>query len=135
MQVHYFLIPPPQTVFLEVVEAWLHKLPGAFRHPDPRERVWVVAAGPDLARWLEAKLRLEPHTSLVSQGMVVLHPAAIEVYQDAPKEVLAGLEQVVTQVLAKWPCQVLSEEGEDWTARYAAHPADLFREEEAWGAG
>lgn len=113
----------------------MQKLPAAFRHPDPRERLWVLAAGPDLARWLEAKLRLEPHTSLVSQGVVVLHPTAIEVYQDAPHEVLVSLEKLVTQILRQWPCQVLSEEGEDWTARYAESPAALFREEEAWGAG
>ena len=132
MQAHYFLIPPSGARFHDDLERWLHRVPGAFRHPDLRERAWVLTASDDMARWLEAKLRLEPHTSLVSQGLVVLHASAIEVYQDTSAEVLRAMQGLVTRILSTWSCQVLSEEGEDWTVRYAEHPEDLFREEEAW---
>ena len=129
------MIPSGEARFHDALEGWLRRVPGAFRHPDPRERTWVLTASDDMARWLEAKLRLEPHTSLVSQGLVVLHAAAIEVYQDTSAEVLRALQDVVTRILSTWSCQVLSEEGEDWTARYARHPENLFTEEAAWDAG
>lgn len=114
------------------LEARLQALPQAFRHPDPRDRSWVVAADAGMARWLEAKLRMEPRTPLDTQGLLTLHPAAVEVYQDAPAEILRVLEPLVSWLLATWPCRVLSEEGEDWTARYASDPRALFVEEDCW---
>ncbi|MEB3328496.1 MAG: hypothetical protein VKQ33_04625 [Candidatus Sericytochromatia bacterium] len=132
MQVHYFLIPEAGAPFAAALEARLAGLPTAFRHPDPRERTWVVAADAGMARWLAARVAQQPDLSLVSQGLVILHPAAVEIWQDAPREILATLEPLVTWFLQAYPCQVLSEEGEDWTARYAAHPHALFVEEDAW---
>lgn len=133
MQVHYFLIPEGEASFTEALEARLNQLPAAFRHPNPGERTWVVAADPNMARWLEARLRQHPATSLETQGLVTLHPSAIEIWQDAPGEILAQLEPLVSWILRTWPSKVLSEEGEDWTARYAHAPHALFVEEESWG--
>lgn len=133
MQVHYFLVPPTDKPFADLVEARLRKVPEAFRHPDPRDRSWIVAASPQMAKWLEAKLKQDPRTALTTQGMVTLHPAAIEIWHDAPKEILAAMEPVVAWILKTWPCQVLGEDGDDWTARYAHDPHALFVEEDAWG--
>ncbi|MEB3220712.1 MAG: hypothetical protein VKS61_01405 [Candidatus Sericytochromatia bacterium] len=133
MQVHYFLIPPPDAAFAEALEARLQLVPAAFRHPDPRDRTWVIAADAGMARWLASRLQQQPGVSLETQGLVTLHPAAVEIWQDAPREILATLEPVVAWFLQAFPCRVLSEEGEDWTARYAEHPHALFVEEDAWG--
>jgi hypothetical protein len=132
VQVHYFLVPPAGTPFAEALEAKLMAAPAAFRHPDPRDRTWVIAADAGMARWLEARLQQQPDLSLATQAMVTLHPAAVEVWQDAPREILAILEPLVTWFMQAHPCQVLSEEGEDWTARYADHPHALFVEEDTW---
>lgn len=134
MQEHYFLIPPEGVAFGDLTEARLRRVPGCFRHPDPDEgRTYVVAASVPMGRWLEAKLKQDPRTSLVSQGLVSVHPAAIEIWQNAPREVLAALEPFVAWVLGNWTCQVLSEDGDDWTARYGSDPHALFVEEESWG--
>ncbi|MEB3284746.1 MAG: hypothetical protein VKN33_05625 [Candidatus Sericytochromatia bacterium] len=132
MQVHYFLVLPPETSYQPQLEGWLGEMSGAFRHPDQRERMWVITAGPDMARWLEAKIRMEPGTPLVSQGLLVLHPETIEVYQDVPREILVSMKSLLMNVLQRWACRVLSEEGDDWTSRYATHPVGLFEEEDTW---
>lgn len=133
VQVHYFLVPQTDRPFADLVEARLRKIPAAFRHPDPRDRSWVIAASPQMGKWLEAKLRVDPRTSLATQGVVTIHPASLEIWQDAPREILASLEPLVTWILQTWPCQVFSEDSDDWTARYAHDPHALFVEEDAWG--
>lgn len=133
MQVHYFLVPQTDKPFADLVEARLRRIPAAFRHPDPRDRTWVIAASPQMAKWLEAKLRQDPRTVLATQGLVAIHPASLEIWQDAPKEILAALEPFVTWFLQTWPCEVFSEDSEDWTARYAHDPHALFVEEDSWG--
>lgn len=133
MQVQYYLVPATDKPFdTRLIEARLQQLPGAFRHPDPRDVSFVIAASKPMARYIEAKLKLDPHTSLLSQGMVTLDPRALTVYQDAPPAILAQMEDFVTWFMRTYPCRVLSEEGEDWTARYAQNPKALFVEEDTW---
>lgn len=114
-------------------EVQLMKLPSAVRHPDPREKSFIVAATPAMAGWIEAKLKQDPRTSLSTQGLVTLHPASLEIYQDAPREILDRLQPFVTWFLQTWPCQVITEDGDDWTLRYAHDPRALFFEEDSWG--
>lgn len=133
MQVQYYLSPAGQLPFnLGVIEQRLASLPGAFRLAEPREISYVVTASKAMARYIEAKLKMDPRTSLISQGMVTLSPTSIAVYQDAPPAVLSQVEEFVTWVLRTYPCRVLSDEGEDWTARYAKNPRALFVEEDQW---
>ena len=134
VQEHYFLVPPAGTRFVDLTEARLRRVPGAFGHPDPAEgKTFVIAASPQMGKWLEAKLRQEPRTSLISQGLITIHPAAIEVWQNAPRETLAVIEPFVTWILRTWPCRVIGEDGDDWTARYGQDPHALFVEEDTWG--
>jgi hypothetical protein len=57
---------------------------------------------------------------------------SIAIYQDAPPAVLSQMEEFVTWLLKTAPCRVLSEEGDDWTERYARNPHALFVEEDRW---
>lgn len=133
MQVQYTLVPQGDRPFdLRRLEARLRQLPGAFRHPDPKELSFVVAATRDMARYLAAKLANEPRTALVSQGYISLSAEAVGVQQEAPPEVLVQVEDFVTWLMTEVPCRVLSDEGEDWTARYAQNPKALFQEEDTW---
>lgn len=123
------LAPTGGPFDLAAVEARLAALPGAFPHPDPGDRAYVVTAGPDAARLVADALAQDPHEALWGQGLVTLSAEGIRVEQDAPAPVLAQLRDFVTWLLETTPCAVYSEEGDDWTARYAAHPEALFEEE------
>lgn len=134
MQLQYTLVPQGDRPFdLRRLEARLKQLPGAFRHPDPSDLSFVIAATRDMARYLAAKLNGEPRTSLASQGIITLSERAVGVVQDAPQEVLDQVEGYVTWLMTEVPCRVLSDEGEDWTARYGHDPKALFLEEDPWG--
>lgn len=134
MQVQYYLAPAGSMPFnLQQIETRLRLLPGAFRLFQPGPDVtYVIAASNGMAKYLEAKLKLDPRTSLISQGMVTLSPMSLAIYQDAPKEILAQMEEFITWLFKAQPCRVLSDEGEDWTARYARNPHALFVEEDQW---
>lgn len=133
MQVQYTLVPEGERRFdLRRLEARIQQLPGAFRHPDPSELSFLIASTRDMARYLAAKLATDPRTPLVSQGYVSLSEGAVGIVQDAPPEVLTQLEGFVSWLLDQQPCRILSDEGEDWTARYATNPKALFEEEDPW---
>lgn len=132
MQVHYFLLPQRGAFDLNAIEARLKAMPGAFRHPHAAELTYVIAASPAMAKFIAAKLQQDPATSLASQGVLTLGPTGISVYQDAPEPILAQLKPLVTWLMQAVPCRVLSEEGEDWTRRYAKNPRALFEEEATW---
>ena len=132
MQVHYHLLPQRGAFDVAAIEARLKALPGAFRHPRSEEPTWVIAASPAMAKFIASKLMLDPRTSLASQAMLTLAPTGISVYQDAPEAILAQLKPFVTWLMRATPCRVLSEEGEDWTKRYAKNPQALFEEEATW---
>ncbi|HEY9899374.1 MAG TPA: hypothetical protein V6D00_09355 [Pantanalinema sp.] len=129
MQISYTLAPTLTPFDLEAVEARLSALPGAFPHPDPSDRTYVVTAGPEMKRFVASEISVDPYGALYGQGLVTLDPSGIRVHQDAPQAVLAQLRDFVTWVLATYPCSVFSETGDDWTARYARHPQALFEEE------
>lgn len=133
MQVHYYLSPAgPRPFDLPAIEKRLASLPGAFRLNEPGQLTYVVTASKAMARYIAAKLQMDPRTSLISQGVVTLSPTSIDVYQDAPPAVLSQMEEFITWLLRGTPCLVLSDEGEDWTERYAGNPRALFEEEEQW---
>ncbi|HEY9721331.1 MAG TPA: hypothetical protein V6D47_04915 [Oscillatoriaceae cyanobacterium] len=130
MQALYFLAPGGGRRFdLTQLEALLMKLPGAFRHPDPTELCYVIAPNAAMAKAVEDQLHRNPGTSLASQGIVTLAPTGVRIEQDAPAAVHAQLKPFVTWLMRAYACKVYSEEGEDWTARYANHPEALFLEE------
>ncbi|MDB5097292.1 MAG: hypothetical protein JWM80_1713 [Cyanobacteria bacterium RYN_339] len=133
MQVQYFLSPAGSLPFnLQQIETRLRLLPGAFRLNQPGDVSYVITASAGMAKYVEAKLKMDPRTSLISQGLVTISPRSIAIYQDAPKEILQQMEDFITWLLKTTPCQVLSDEGEDWTRRYAANPRALFVEEDQW---
>jgi hypothetical protein len=133
VQVQYYLAPAGSQPFnLQQIETRLRLLPGAFRLNQPGDLAYVITASAGMAKYVEAKLKMDPRTSLISQGMVTLSPHSIAVYQDAPKEILDQLEQFITWLFKTTPCRVLSDEGEDWTVRYAHNPRALFVEEDQW---
>jgi hypothetical protein len=129
MQISYILAPTTHPFDLAEVEAHLAALPGAFRHPDPSDLTYVVTAGPEAKRLVALEIDEDPHGALSGQGLVSVDPQGMRVEQDAPEEVLAQLRVFVTWLLATYPCAVYSEHGDDWSARYAAHPEALFEAE------
>lgn len=130
MQSQYILTPGAGRPFdVAQIESLLKKLPGAFQHPDPKELCYVVTPNAAMAKAVEAQLRKNPKTSLTSQGIVALSPHGVRIEQDAPAAVHAQLKPFVTWLMRAYACRVYSEEGDDWTARYAAHPEALFQEE------
>ena len=132
MQVHYYVAPVQGTFNIPMIERRVASLPGAFRLADGRENTYVIAASTNMGRYLAAKLKIDPRMSLATQGMVTLSPTSIMVYQDAPAEILRQLEDFITWLFKTVPCRVLSDEGDDWTVRYANNPHALFVEEERW---
>jgi hypothetical protein len=136
MQVQYYLSPAGSQKFdVRALEQRVQSLPGAFRlhsSKSPDELSYVIAASKGMARYVEAKLKMDPRTSLISQGMITLSPISISVYQDAPAAILSQVEEFVTFLLKAYACRVLSDEGDDWTERYATNPHALFVEEDQW---
>ena len=123
MQSLYFLIPPPGRSFdVATLESRLKQLPGAVRHPAPDEVCYVIAPNREMAQRLARSLVQNPMTSLASQGVVTLSPTGIRVEQDSPPPVIAQIRTFVCWLMGTLPCRVISEEGEDWTRRYATHP-------------
>lgn len=125
MQIHYFLAPAAETFDMEQLEARLGALPGAAKLPD-EEPTYLIAAGPELARELAAAAEF---ADLSGQGLIVLSPTGLDVYQDASEAVLRQIREFVTWLFETTPCRVYSEEGEDWTERYVSNPGALFEEE------
>jgi hypothetical protein len=129
MEACYHLIPSGGGNFdMQKIEQQLLADPAIFRHPTSTQLTYIVCADASIVPYVHRRLLTDPTEPYDTQGVIILRPEYITVYQSVPQEILDRIAKFVIPLIRDLNCNIVNEFGDDITDRYRGQFDKLFGE-------